>query len=108
MALDIFFKEDIQDRLDSLRQTNERLLTLAEDLGADARDIGLIRAVIMDTLDAVGVSFGLYCQRLGFVATLQGKRFPVVMDYTLSDGGSNAPETGPAIAGPVPLERGKP
>lgn len=85
MSLDIYFQDDIADRLEALRQSNERLLTLAEDLGADVRDIALIRAAIMDTLDAVGLSFGLHRQGADFAAILEGKRFPVAIDYIFSD-----------------------
>lgn len=92
MALNINFSEDIADRLEALRLTNERLLALAEDLGADSRDIALIRAVILGTLADVAVSFGLH--RPDFVAILEGKRFPVVTNYTFGDvGGDDAPKT---------------
>jgi len=59
MAPDIFFSKDVFDRLNALRQSNERWLRLAETLGADPRILAIVRAAIMGTLDDVAVSFGL-------------------------------------------------
>lgn len=79
MSLDIYFREDIQDRLDSLCQANERLLTLVEGTGASPRDIALVRAAIRGTLADVAVSFGLHRQSPDFLAILEGAQFPVMM-----------------------------
>jgi len=59
MSLDIFYHDDVQDRLDALHQSNERWLSLALNLGANARDIALVRSVVAGMLDDVATSFGL-------------------------------------------------
>lgn len=84
MSMMFYFPEDISHRLAALAQNNERNLRLAEALGANGRDINLIRAVIMGTLADIAISFGLYRQRADFMAILKGERFPVVTDYTFS------------------------
>lgn len=93
MGIDVYFPEHISDRLEALRLTNERLLTLAETLGADARDIALVRAAILGTLDDVATSFGLHRQGLDFVAILRGEQLPVLPMVAFEDQLSDAPKT---------------
>lgn len=57
--LGIYFCEDIQDILLAIRQSQERVLQLAKDLGADSRDIDLIYAAVTGVLDDVATAFGL-------------------------------------------------
>jgi len=60
MSLDIYFADDVADRLEALRQSNLRMLALAESLGADPRILTIVRAAVMGTLSDVAVSFGLH------------------------------------------------
>lgn len=58
-GLGIYFIEDVFDRLAALAQANERTLVLAESLGANHRDLDLVRAVYQGALADVGRAFGL-------------------------------------------------
>lgn len=59
MALDIYFADDVADRLLALAQANERALAQAQEFGANPRLIALARSAYQGALADVGVSFGL-------------------------------------------------
>lgn len=69
-GLSVFFYEDVENRIVALRQNSERILQLAECLGANPEGIALIRAAIMGTLDDVAASFGVHEPVVDFVTIL--------------------------------------
>lgn len=62
MSLGLFDVNDIKSHLESIYHINEWYLKYAEALGADPRDISLVKNAIIGTLDALALSFGLELQ----------------------------------------------
>lgn len=59
MGLDVWFREDVTNRLLALYQANERALTLARRYGMDAEAADLCWQVYIGCLLDVATSFGL-------------------------------------------------
>ena len=59
MGLDIYFDDDIINRLVALTLANLRAMVWARQFGANRRDIAIARTAYQAALADVGVSFGL-------------------------------------------------
>lgn len=82
MGLDIFFLNDIANRLDALDKANSDALCLALKFGADKGQVQIARYCYRAALDHARRAFGLT------LVESTALTFPVVVDYIFRKGGS--------------------